>query len=512
MFLSSHLAENPCRNSLTLSVMHLTIRLDRGRLLNWHVRLVERLARRPATRIVIEWAPQTTCLPSFVRTLFALEKVIYGLPNGRISDPATPADFAAFRSSSPDFAAAANLMLDLSGTLESANLPVWQLAFDGIADEEAAIGALADFRLPVISIIDAANGERLSCGLPGVLSNSVLVQAFEDVLSRATTMIFAALDRAQAGHLGAEHQPKMATVPKLALFATRSLRDALMARLYRLCFRAPHWRVGWRFVDGPGVVELGRLPDGGWHDLPDDRKHFYADPFPVVRDGHTFVFVEDFSHQLGRAVISVVEFDASGPKGTPRPVLDIGCHASYPHVFEHRGEMWMVPETTETETVDLYRAAAFPGVWVKEATLLSNIAASDATLFEHDGRWWMLATVRDGGGSYSDVLHAWWARDPLGPWQAHSRNPILVDIASARPGGRVVRHAEKLIRPVQDCSRTYGGALGLAEIRRLDEDGFEQHVEVVLRPGLLWPGRRLHTLNRAGKLECVDGSRLAPKL
>jgi hypothetical protein len=64
----------------------------------------------------------------------------------------------------------------------------------------------------------------------------------------------------------------------------------------------------------------------------------------------------------------------------------------------------------------------------------------------------------------------------------------------------------------QDCSRTYGGALGLAEIRRLDADGFEQHVEAVLQPGLSWPGHRLHTLNRAGRLECIDGSRLAPKL
>jgi hypothetical protein len=31
-------------------------------------------------------------------------------------------------------------------------------------------------------------------------------------------------------------------------------------------------------------------------------------------------------------------------------------------------------------------------------------------------------------------------------------------------------------------------------------------VDAVLRPGPLWPGRRLHTLNRAGRLECIDGS------
>src|SRR5215475_10934670 len=150
MLLPIGVTENPCQNDPTLSVMHLTIRLDRGRLLNWHVRLVERLARRPATRIVVQWAPQATRPLSVVRTLFVLEKLIYGLPKDRISDPATPAHFAAFTSSSLDVSGAANLTLDLSGNAEPADMPVWQLCFDGMTNEEAAIGALAEARLPVI--------------------------------------------------------------------------------------------------------------------------------------------------------------------------------------------------------------------------------------------------------------------------------------------------------------------------------------------------------------------------
>jgi len=43
----------------------------------------------------------------------------------------------------------------------------------------------------------------------------------------------------------------------------------------------------------------------------------------------------------------------------------------------------------------------------------------------------------------------------------------------------------------------------------LDDEGFAQQVETLLRPGPLWPGRRLHTLNRAGVLECIDGSATA---
>ena len=103
-----------------------------------------------------------------------------------------------------------------------------------------------------------------------------------------------------------------------------------------------------------------RASAGGWRELPDDRSRFYADPFPIERDGRMFLFVEDFAHAAGYGVISVVEFDANGPVGTPRPVLDTGSHLSYPFVFEHEGRVWMVPESGAAGTIDLYRADRFP--------------------------------------------------------------------------------------------------------------------------------------------------------
>jgi hypothetical protein len=291
----------------------------------------------------------------------------------------------------------------------------------------------------------------------------------------------------------------------------RSLASAAVKQLYRLCYYAPHWRVGWRCVDGPDLIDLRAHPNGGWRELPDDGVRFYADPFPIVSGGRLHMFVEEFDHRLGRGVISVIEFDGSGPIGKPRQVLETASHLSYPFVFEHAGETWMVPESSATATIDLYRADPFPDRWIKEATLVSGVTASDATLFEHNGRWWMLAVARDDGGAHSDALHVWSAGDALGPWRAHDRNPVLVDIASARPAGRVGRRDGKLIRPFQDCRNGYGSALGLAAIIRLDDEGFEQQVETMIYPGPCWPGRRLHTLNRAGPLECIDGSAQSPK-
>ena len=486
--------------------MKLTLRLNPRRLRRWHLNLADTLAGRAGLRVCIEWNPDGELLPTAVTLLFALERLVYGLPADHTMS-AAPADFARF-STAPE---TPDLVLDLTagGSQAAKNdaARTWRITFNGVADESVALAALMHWGTPVVAVADAATGAVIASGHPGTDTAGIMTLAYGDVLARTTMLIIAALDGALA-RIDANADGSALATSMVARFAAKSLARAAVRRLYLLCYNAPHWRVGWRFVDGDDVIDLRAHPKSGWRDLPDDRRRFYADPFPIEQNGRLFLLVEDFAHALGYGVISAIEFDAGGPAGVPRPVLDTGSHLSYPFVFEHCGAVWMVPESIVAGTVDLYRAVKFPDQWVKEATLLTGVEASDATLLEHDGRWWMFATVRAGGAS-SDALHIWSAPKLLGPWQPHRGNPVLVDIATARPAGRIVRRGGRLIRPFQDCTDGYGAALGLAEITGLDDGGFAQQVKVVLRPGPEWPGRRLHTLNRSGRLECIDGSATA---
>lgn len=133
------------------------------------------------------------------------------------------------------------------------------------------------------------------------------------------------------------------------------------------------------------------------------------------------------------------------------------------------------------------------------------------TITRHDGRHYMFGAWRDGSGGYSDTLAIYHAEQLLGPWQPHAANPILMDRATTRPAGNFVTVNGKLWRPVQDCSNGYGAALGLAEVLELSPATYRQAVRHVLKPGPLWTGRKLHTLNRCGQLEVIDGSRVQPK-
>jgi hypothetical protein len=58
----------------------------------------------------------------------------------------------------------------------------------------------------------------------------------------------------------------------------------------------------------------------------------------------------------------------------------------------------------------------------------------------------------------------------------------------------------------------YGRALRLTRIDRMDGETFEQTIGAPIGSSPLWPGGRLHTLNRAGSLEVIDGVAINPKL
>jgi hypothetical protein len=481
------------------------LHLDPSAARRWQLDLATTIETRlgPGT-VAVRWAEGGGADPRAER-LLDLERRLHGVDPGG----STPVDTSRFgRFHRPP--GTSELHLDLAGSAAASLSPVWRLRFDGATGDRAAVAAPLGGCFPVVSLV-TGEGDVVAVGRPGSESPGVRSMALDDVLAGCVQLVLAALD----GHRpalpsGPPPQQRAAPPRSTASVAARAVLSHAAHRAHRALYRTPHWRVGWRFVDDDAVVDRGELPATGWSVLPDDGRHFYADPFPFTRDGRTWLFVEDFDHDLGRGVISVVDVDGTGPVGTPRPVLRHAEHLSYPLVLEDQGEIWMVPETSAAGTIELYRATRFPDAWVREAVLVRDVVASDATCFRHEGRWWMTATVRHGG-SWSDALHVWHADRLCGPWQPHRGNPVLVDISCARPAGHVVRRGGRLLRPTQDGTRGYGSGLALAEIEQLDEGAFRQRVVARLTPGERWAGRRLHTLNRAGRLECIDGSASSPR-
>ena len=489
-------------------MMKIDLRVDRASLRRWHLELAQRLENRMGCEVGFRF--EAGAGPSLATdALFQVETLMFGLPRGGVSQRVKPQPAAAATTQ-----AEAYLVIDLAQAPAARKAErVWRVECDGAGLEAGLLAALVAGRSPTVRVLGPAG--PIAVARPGSDSPGLVKAAFEDMLARVATLIVAAMDGgASATPPAIPGEPAQAFDPaaleprKWFARAARTVKRGAVRAAYTALCHAPHWRVGWR--RGVSGLADGRL-GGGWSDLPDDGQRFYADPFPIVWRGRTFLFVEDFAHKLGKGVISAVEFGPQGPLGIPQPVLERPGHLSYPNLFERDGEMWMIPESGAAGTIDLYRALDFPHSWALETTLVADVVASDATLIEKDGRWWMFATVREGGGAYSDALCLWSAPDFRGPWTPHRANPVLIDIATARPAGRMFERDGALYRPVQDCRAGYGAALALARVERLDEGGFAQSVEAILRPCANWPGRRLHTFNAAGGFEFIDGSALAPR-
>ena len=143
----------------------------------------------------------------------------------------------------------------------------------------------------------------------------------------------------------------------------------------------------------------------------------------------------------------------------------------------------MVPETSASRTVEVYRARSFPHEWELHDLLLDGVEAVDATPFEFDGHWWMFANIAPVGGSTWDELHLFHAPGPLGPWTPHPRNPVRSDVVGARPAGRPFVRDGQLHRPGQVCVGGYGRAVVVHRVRRLDPEEYAEEAAWRVEPG-----------------------------
>jgi hypothetical protein len=166
----------------------------------------------------------------------------------------------------------------------------------------------------------------------------------------------------------------------------------------RALLRHEQWNVG--IVDAPISCFLSSNNRDRVRWLPGlARSEFRADPFGLIRDGRLIVLCEqlDYHDFVGK----IVAIDVSNNAVTP---VSIGptpsVHMSYPFLLELEGHTFCVPETCAAAEIGLYQAEHFPDRWRKTALLAPGSGpVVDATLFRHEGRWWLAA------GPYPDGLH-----------------------------------------------------------------------------------------------------------
>lgn len=270
------------------------------------------------------------------------------------------------------------------------------------------------------------------------------------------------------------------------------------------------WRIG--VAQAPVDQIAARGLDGcavRWIDL-ERPFSFLADPFGLWRGDRLHVFAEAYDYRTRHGVIDHLQFDAGLDLLTRRTVLREPWHLSYPFLLEADGETWMAPEAYGSGAFTLYRAAAFPDRWEPAARLALDTAAIDPTLFRHRDLWWLAYSPNGTQVDKQGKLHLAFAERLTGPWTPHAGNPVRIDLTSSRPGGAPFLLDGRLQLPVQDCSRTYGGAIRLLRIDELTPDRFTAEagppITAPVSAGRYRDG--LHTLAACGGVTLIDVKRI----
>lgn len=277
-------------------------------------------------------------------------------------------------------------------------------------------------------------------------------------------------------------------VRHLGYFALRTMQIALYQEQWSLLLRPRHAQ-----------------PEEDWIRITPPQGRSYADPFLLKWRGENYVFYEDFDvRNQEKGVLACMRLNKKGQTSEPIPVLKRDYHLSYPFFFVWQDELYMMPETGNNGTVEVYRASEFPHQWTLEKTLIKDSHSLDSTMIEQEGKYWLFANVRGKGFPENDELHVFFAETPFSTWTPHPKNPVVSDVRRARPAGKIFRMGNCWIRPAQDCSVRYGYALSFQRIDLLTEEDYRettiQRLEPMHMPGAI----AVHTYNFNDDFEVID--------
>ncbi len=288
------------------------------------------------------------------------------------------------------------------------------------------------------------------------------------------------------------------TVPAMVRLSWR-LASKAAGRLRSLRWR-DQWQLAYCFAnEGEAGCPFERL-----RYLAPPKDRFWADPFAIEHQGRYFIFFEELPFSTGRGRIMAMEVFENAEPGEAQVVLERPYHLSYPFIFAWAGSLYMMPETAENRTVEVYRCEAFPLRWRLHQVLLENVSAYDATLWRTDDRWWMFVNIAEPRADSTDELHLYWSTTPFGPWTAHRGNPVVSDVRSARPAGPLFSRNGKLYRPSQDSTLAYGHSVLINRVDVLREDDYRETVVHRIAPNWRKDIFCVHTFGRSKRLRVVD--------
>ena len=234
---------------------------------------------------------------------------------------------------------------------------------------------------------------------------------------------------------------------------------------------------------------------------------FRADPFMFVKDKELFLFYEiQYGFDYGK--IAMTRTCDLVNWSEPVIVLQEPFHLSFPFVFEVDHQIYMIPESQESDTIRLYRANddltsfSFVRILLRQERvngLQCNYV--DSHVYKKNGIYYLFTSYMKEWKTTKEL----YISDNMlnGTFVKHPCSPICISHEYGRNGGSLIEYEDKLLRVTQDCHENYGKNVSLLQIVRLDEQNFEEKLfkRNIFKENPLFPdgGHQLNITQFCGK-------------
>lgn len=236
-----------------------------------------------------------------------------------------------------------------------------------------------------------------------------------------------------------------------------------------------------------------------------------ADPFILrTKDGNIHLLYEDFSmvdkSKYGKIKLSTLDNDLNPI--FVKEILDTKSHISYPFVFVDNNKTYVIPESRKNGNVTCYEYDFEKKCLFNPTIIIRNLALLDSTIFKHNGKYWLFATLGDALFDHSK-LYIYWADNLFGPYKAHKKNPVKHNLNGSRPAGNLIKVDGAIYRPAQNCAEYYGKSITINKVSKLTEEEFaeEFYLEITAEKNIPFDSG-LHTINIIDDVIVVDGIRM----
>src|ERR1700743_417957 len=123
-------------------------------------------------------------------------------------------------------------------------------------------------------------------------------------------------------------------------------------------------------------IVLEQTPSGRQTVYQPSPDCFWADPFPIEYDNKLYLFFEELvAHKPGIISVFLINKETLAIERYYRDILKLNFHISYPFIFEHEGSYFMIPETNENRTVDIYKCVRWPDKWILQKNIMKDVVA-----------------------------------------------------------------------------------------------------------------------------------------